>query len=130
MLRLEAAVAGPGMADGPPGGLGSRVGPLGGQPRQAARGKPARICVRIGQAEQPAAACPPHRACRACATAGGPGGQLGSGDRASLPGRSTRYRLVWLVCAHCGTKVPCLFYDERDIPVCGNAAHGPMELAR
>jgi hypothetical protein len=46
---------------------------------------------------------------KACVAASGTGGQLSSGDRASLPGRSTRYRLVWLVCAHCGTKMACLF---------------------
>jgi len=123
-------MAGPGMADGPRGTLGLRAGPPGDQPQQTARGNPAPTCVRIGGTGQAAAVCTAHRTCPACAAAGGPGGQLGSGDRASLPGRSNRYRLVWLVCAHCGTKVACLFYDERDLPVCVNAPHGPMELAR
>jgi hypothetical protein len=70
----------------------------------------------------------PEQADRACSPAGGSSGSLGSGDRASLPGRSTRYRVIWLVCPRCGAKVPWLFYDERDIPVCVNAGHGPMEL--
>lgn len=67
---------------------------------------------------------------RACVAGGAGGGQLSSGDRGSLPGRSTRYRVIWLVCAECGTKVPCLFYDECDIPICVNQSHGPMEISR
>ena len=65
-----------------------------------------------------------------CVAAGGSGGQMSSGDRASLPGRSTRYRVIWLVCAHCGVKMACLFYDEGDIPVCANALHGQLEILR
>ena len=67
---------------------------------------------------------------KACVAASGTGGQLSSGDRASLPGRSTRYRVIWLVCAHCGTKMACLFYDQGDIPVCANALHGRLEILR
>ena len=67
---------------------------------------------------------------KACVAASGTGGQLSSGDRASLPGRSTRYRVIWLVCAHCGTKMACLFYDQGDIPVCANALHGQLEILR
>jgi hypothetical protein len=67
---------------------------------------------------------------KACVAASGTGGQLSSGDRASLPGRSTRYRVIWLVCAHCGTKMACLFYDQGDIPVCANALHGQLEVLR
>ena len=55
---------------------------------------------------------------------------MGSGDGASLPGRSTRYRVIWLVCAHCGTKMAWSFYDERDVPLCANSPHGRMELER
>jgi hypothetical protein len=91
--------------------------------------------------ENPARTCPmfrggrpggnaPERASLACGQAGSSGGTLGSGDRASLPGRSTRYRVIWLVCAHCGARMAWLFYDERDIPVCANAEHGRMELQR
>ena len=69
-------------------------------------------------------------AARTCVVGGAGGGQLSSGDRGSLPGRSTRYRVIWLVCAQCGTKVPCLFYDECDIPICVNTSHGPMEMSR
>jgi hypothetical protein len=65
-----------------------------------------------------------------CMAGGGSGGQVSSGDRASLPGRSTRYRVIWLVCAHCGVKMACLFYDEGDIPVCANALHGQLEIVR
>lgn len=65
-----------------------------------------------------------------CVAGGGSGGQLSSGDRASLPGRSTRYRVIWLVCAHCGVKMTCLFYDEGDVPVCANALHGQLEILR
>jgi hypothetical protein len=46
---------------------------------------------------------------RTCAAGGAGGAQLSSGDRGSLPGRSTRYRVIWLMCPECGTKVPCLF---------------------
>lgn len=67
---------------------------------------------------------------QACVTNGGGAAQLSSSDRASLPGRSTRYRLIWLVCSYCGAKMPCLFYDESDVPVCANPSHGPMEVMR
>lgn len=80
-----------------------------------------------GNRHYEAVAGPPARTC----AAGGAGGaQLSSGDRGSLPGRSTRYRLIWLMCPECGTKVPCLFYDECDIPICANLSHGPMEMLR
>lgn len=65
---------------------------------------------------------------RPCAAGSGNTGQLSSGDRASLPGRPTRYKVIWLVCAHCGATRACLSYDEHDIPVCVNAHHGPMEF--
>jgi hypothetical protein len=55
-------------------------------------------------------------------------GQFGVGDRASLPGRSTRYRIIWLVCPRCGARMECLFYDEGDAPVCANSSHGRMEV--
>jgi hypothetical protein len=67
---------------------------------------------------------------RACGASGLDGGHLSSGDRASLPGRSTRYRVIWLVCPHCGIRMAWLFYDERDIPFCVNMLHGRLELQR
>jgi hypothetical protein len=71
------------------------------------------------------------RGCQAYGEIGGSGGNLGCGDRASLPGRPARYRVIWLVCARCGAETPQLFYDERDLPVCAGSAeepHGRMEL--
>ena len=67
---------------------------------------------------------------RACGASGLDGGHLSSSDRASLPGRSTRYRVIWLVCPHCGVRMAWLFYDERDLPFCVNALHGQLELQR
>jgi len=67
---------------------------------------------------------------RPCGAPIGGGGHLSCGDRASLPGRSTRYRIIWLVCTKCGTRVAWLFYDERDIPLCVNSPHGRLELQR
>lgn len=64
-----------------------------------------------------------------CAAYSG-GGQVGSGDRASLPGRSSRYRVIWLVCERCGTTMACLFYDDGDAPLCVNPLHGQMEVLR
>jgi hypothetical protein len=58
------------------------------------------------------------------------GAQAGSGDRGSLPGRSTRYRVIWLVCARCGATMTCMFYDDGDAPLCVNPLHGPMEILR
>jgi hypothetical protein len=90
-------------------------------------GNPALAYVMLRVSEQDVGVTIPARACGA---AGGGGGHLSCGDRASLPGRSTRYRIVWLVCAQCGSRVAWLFYDERDIPVCVNSPHGRLELQR
>jgi hypothetical protein len=65
-----------------------------------------------------------------CAASVASGGEVGSGDRASLPGRSTRYRVIWLTCAQCGAAMACLFYDDGDMPLCVNPLHGPMEVSR
>jgi len=67
---------------------------------------------------------------RWCSAPSGSGGQTGSGDRASLPGRSTRYRVIWFVCPHCGARMECVYYDEGDTPLCGNSLHGRMEIQR
>lgn len=88
-------------------------------------------CAPLGAAGQDVAAGPAVRGCKACGEIGGTGGNLGCGDRASLPGRPARYRMIWLVCARCGAETPQLFYDERDLPVCAGSAeepHGRMEL--
>ena len=88
-------------------------------------------CVLPGAGGQDVAAGPAVRGCKACGEIGGTGGNLGCGDRASLPGRPARYRMIWLVCARCGAETPQLFYDERDLPVCAGSAeepHGRMEL--
>jgi hypothetical protein len=90
-------------------------------------------CVVAGPGGLALISGPPARGCTACGEIGGSGGPLGCGDRASLPGRPARYRVIWLVCARCGAKAPQLFYDERDLPVCASSAdapHGPMELER
>jgi hypothetical protein len=67
---------------------------------------------------------------RWCSVPSGTGGQTGAGDRASLPGRSTRYRVIWFVCPRCGARMECLFYDEGDMALCRNALHGQMEIQR
>jgi hypothetical protein len=55
-------------------------------------------------------------------------GQVGCGDRASLPGRSPRYHLIQLVCGQCGTEMALLFYDQGDLPVCATCLEGQMEV--
>jgi hypothetical protein len=65
---------------------------------------------------------------RWCAAFSGSGGQVSCGDRASLPGRSPRYHLIWLVCGQCGTEMAVLFYDHGDLPVCVNCPGGQVEL--
>jgi hypothetical protein len=54
------------------------------------------------------------------------GGELGGGDRAGLPGRSTRYRAIKFICRTCNDIEVRSYYDEREIPAC--PAHGRMEL--
>ena len=128
--RLDAAVPDPGkdrialvsLAD-----PGFRANPQGDQVQETLSGNPALICVMIGPDRQGAGGSSPQRWCGAY---GGSGGQVGSGDRASLPGRSTRYRVIWLVCPRCGTKMECVFYDEGDRPLCVNSRHGRMEVQR
>ncbi|GAA1840804.1 hypothetical protein [Actinomadura bangladeshensis] len=62
-------------------------------------------------------------------TAGASAGDLGSAERAGLPGRSTRYALLRFECgrAGCPESAYRLYYDDRSLPVCGAAGHGPME---
>ena len=53
---------------------------------------------------------------------------VGTGERASQPGDSTRYRIVLFRCGGCAASVARVFYDERRIPLC--TEHGAMELVR
>lgn len=64
-------------------------------------------------------------------TAGAAAGDLGAGERAGLPGRSTRYGLLRFTCGHagCGKVAYGSYYDDRFLPVCDVAAHGPMMAA-
>ncbi len=128
--RLDAAVldsGNGGIVLSPRSDPGSRLNPQGDQVPEASGGNPALICVKIGTNRHGTGVSSPGRW---CGTYGASGGQVGSGDRASLPGRSTRYRVIWLVCPQCGTKMACLFYDEGDRPVCENSPHGRMEVQR
>ncbi|QFG22999.1 hypothetical protein [Actinomadura sp. WMMB 499] len=60
-----------------------------------------------------------------------PAGDLGAGERAGLPGRSTQYRLLRFACARpgCAWDAHDSFYDERFRPSCPAPGHGPMEFA-
>ncbi len=95
------------------------------RPREGSSWPPALTCLMIRDDRQGAGRGLPERWCSA---PGGSGGQIGSGDRASLPGRSTRYLMLWLVCPQCGATMKCLFYDEGDRPLCQNGGHGQMEI--
>jgi hypothetical protein len=111
-----------------PGRQDSLPGPL---PPGVFSGIPPPGCVVASAQRLSPGAGPPAR-CKACGDISG-SGQLGCGDRATLPGRPARYRVIWLVCVRCGAKTPRLFYDERDLPLCASSAdapHGPMELER
>ena len=54
-------------------------------------------------------------------------GQVGCGDRATLPGRSPRYHLFQLGCGQCGTEMALLFYDQGDLPLCASCLEGRGE---
>jgi hypothetical protein len=68
--------------------------------------------------------------CREVGYAGSADGpEAGGADRATLPGLSTRYRVVEFRCLPpCQRSAVAAFYDERLVPRC--AEHGPMELVR
>lgn len=86
---------------------------------------PALTCVRLGaDGPRPGAGGP----ARWYGAFSGSGGQLSCGDRASLPGRSPRYHLIWLVCGQCGTEMALLFYDQGDLPLCAGCPDGQMEV--
>lgn len=104
---------------------GSRLAVAGDQLHQAPGEGPALICVMIQPNRRGAGMSTREQWCGAY---GGSGGQMGSGDRASLPGRSSRYRVIVLVCPRCGTTMQCLFCDEGDMPLCEHSAHGQMEV--
>ena len=135
MQRPGAAAAGPGH-DGIE--VLSLIGPgrqddlAGAAPPGVFSGIPPPGCV-VPWAHRPSLAAGAPARCKTYGDISGNGGHLGCGDRASLPGRPARYRVIWLVCARCGAKTPQLFYDERDLPLCASSAdapHGPMELQR
>jgi hypothetical protein len=128
--RLDAAVPDPGKSGvvrTPRMDPGSRVGVRGDQLQETSTGNPALVCMLIRANRQGPGVRGPERWCGAY---GGTGGQVGSGDRASLPGRSTRYRVIWFVCPRCGTTMACLFHDQGDMPLCVNSLHGRMEVQR
>jgi hypothetical protein len=115
-IRLPGALDGKGaLSVGKGGGLGPIV---------LDRGGPADVMIHGSTRDGLDAGMP----ARICMASGGGSGELSSADRASLPGRSTRYRVIWLVCPQCGTKTVCVFYDECNVPICVNASHGPMEI--
>jgi hypothetical protein len=129
--RLGAAVSG----IPPPAGAGrvsrsgtsSRINLAAYRLRAALSPPPSLICVMTSPQGRRAGPRLPERWCSAL---GGSGGQTGAGDRASLPCRSTRYRVIWFVCLECGARMECLFYDEGDMPLCQNPSHGQMEVRR
>ena len=88
-------------------------------------GSPALTCIRLGaDGPRPGAGGPG----RWYGAFSGSGGQLSCGDRASLPGRSPRYHLIWLVCGQCGTEIALLFYDQGDLPLCAGCPDSQMEV--
>lgn len=128
-LRLDAAVLEPASHRTvrlPDADAGLRAGLRTGRSRQSLAGLAGPIC--ISQTSRPGGGA--GIAHRWCSISGGSGGPVGSADRASLPGRSTRYRVIWLVCPQCGATMTCLFYDEGDAPLCQDSAHGQMEIRR
>lgn len=54
---------------------------------------------------------------------------VGDGDGATLPGRSTRFRLLRFRCQHCQSDVRRVHVDERELPRCP-LGHGELELVR
>lgn len=79
---------------------------------------PALTCLAAG-ADGPPGGAGRGIAGRWCGAFSG-GGQVGCGDRATLPGRSPRYHLFQLVCGQCGTEMALLFYDQGDLPLCAS----------
>jgi hypothetical protein len=113
-------------------GPGRQDGLAGVAPPGVFSGIPPPGCV-VPWAHRPSLVAGSPARCKTCGDISGNGGFLGCGDRASLPGRPARYRVIWLVCARCGATTPQLFYDERDLPLCASSAdapHGSMELQR
>jgi hypothetical protein len=129
MLRL-AAVIDPGRPGGSadaPSGPGSGMAPGQGWLPGAPSVPAARTCIAVSQAgPQPQAGA--GIAGRWCGAFSGSGGQVGCGDRAILPGRSSRYHLIRLVCGQCGTELALLFFDQGDLPQCANCPDGQMEV--
>jgi hypothetical protein len=76
----------------------------------------------------PTAVAAPDREHRLQVTLGGPGYEVGAGERAELPGLSTRYRPLTFVCPECGAVQYRIYYDERDLPVCQKDGDAPMRF--
>jgi len=78
--------------------------------------------------KRPTTFAAPDREDFAQVTLGGPAADVGAGERAALPGLSTRYRLLVFSCAHrecpvcpqsdCKAQKFRIYYDDRDLPVC------------
>ncbi|MFD7734933.1 hypothetical protein ACFV6F_31695 [Kitasatospora phosalacinea] len=65
-------------------------------------------------------------------TAGTAGEQpeFGGAERASLPGSSQQFKAVRFACGSCGATAVRSYYEPRDLPECGVAGHGTLELQR
>jgi hypothetical protein len=65
-------------------------------------------------------------------TAGDPGAAqdgLGAGERLTLPGLSTRYKLLKFRCRRCWAETSGMYNDTRGLPACGQG-HREWELQR
>jgi hypothetical protein len=129
-MRLDAVVIYPAERSGgteAPADPGFGAGPGRDRLRGMSPEPPAPTCIAVG-VDGPRPGAGAGIAGRWCGAFGGNGGQVGCGDRASLPGRSPRYHLIWLVCGQCGTEMALLFYDAGDQPLCASCLDGQMEL--
>jgi len=108
------------VAPADPGGAAGR-----GQSLGFFSGSPVSTCIAAG-ADGPPPGAGTGIAGRWCGAFSG-SGQFGCGDRASLPGRPSRYHLIQLVCDQCGTEMALVFYDQGDRP-CVNCPDGQMKV--
>ncbi|MGE5291829.1 MAG: hypothetical protein ACM3ML_32470 [Micromonosporaceae bacterium] len=75
-----------------------------------------------------ATVAPPDREDRVQVPLGGPSAEPGAGERAQLPGMSSRYRALTFVCPQCKAREYRVYYDERDLPVCKHEKDVPMRF--
>jgi hypothetical protein len=54
------------------------------------------------------------------------GAEVGAGERGTLPGVSTRYKLLRFRCKRCQAEAHRIHYDARELPTCGE--HHPCEM--